>query len=34
MDWATGSSNKAEARRIMGQWAAILREALDRARGP
>jgi len=32
MEWATGSSNRAEARRIMGQWAAILREALDRAR--
>jgi hypothetical protein len=32
MEWATGSSNRAEARRIMGQWASILREALDRAR--
>jgi hypothetical protein len=34
MTWATGASNRQEARRIMGQWAAILRQALDRARGP
>ena len=34
MDWATGATNRQEALSIMGQWATILREALDRARSP
>jgi hypothetical protein len=33
MTWATGTSNRADARRALAQWAGILRDALDRARG-
>ena len=32
MTWATGTSNRAEARRALAQWADILRDALDRAK--
>jgi hypothetical protein len=32
MTWATSTSNRAEARRVLAQWAGILRDALDRAK--
>jgi hypothetical protein len=32
MTWATSVSNRAEARRVLGIWARILREALDGAK--
>ena len=32
MTWATSTSNRAEARRALAQWAGILRDALDRAK--
>jgi hypothetical protein len=32
MTWATSTSNRAEARRVLAQWADILRDALDRAK--
>jgi len=34
VQWATSGSNAAAARMAMGQWARVLREALDEAKNP
>lgn len=34
MQWQTGTTNRAAAKRLMKPWATALREALDRAREP
>ena len=34
VQWATSTSNRAEARRALGAWASILRKALDGAKAP